>query len=156
MTDYLSALRNYLLSQQEVTDLSRAIYVFAIPQGELVLPDPDTGLPRGQHKVAVILASGGPLGKFRNTITEARTDIVCFGETDFEAVRFENAVANAMKSLARQTVPDGSGGAVLLHGATVAPGAIQARDPITFWPCARRQYIVRADERQIGGTYATV
>jgi hypothetical protein len=157
MTDHLSALRNYLLGQQEVTDLcGRAIYVLAMPQAELVMPDPVTQLPRGQHKVAVLLASGGALGRMRGTVTEARTDIVCFGETDWDAAQFENAVADAMKSLTRQTVLDGSGGAVLLYGATVAQGPMQSRDPITFWPCMRRQYILRADERQIGGTYATV
>jgi hypothetical protein len=152
MTDYMSALRNYLLGQAAVTALcGLAIYVLALPQEELDMADPLTGLPIGAHKVIVLLASGGQLGKMRNLITEARVDVVCFGETDFDAATLERAAADAIKNLRRAMV-----GTVFLHGATVASGPLQTRDPVTFWPCMRRQIILRADEREVGSYYATV
>jgi len=135
VTDFLTALRSYLLGQQAVTDLcDRRIYVLAMPQAEL---------EAGPHKVVVLLASGGEM-KSRRTITEARVDVVCYGETDFEAAAMERPVAEALKTLSRETYEG-----VLLHNATVASGPFQARDPETFWPAMRRQAILRADEREV-------
>jgi hypothetical protein len=135
MTDFLSALRAYLLAQKDVTDLcDKSIYVLAVPKEEIEL---------GAHEVVVLLASGGSLGPVRRTITEARVDVVCFGETDFDAMQMDMAVSEALKKLSREYV-DG----VLLHNVTVATGPFQARDPETFWPCMRRQTIIRADERK--------
>jgi len=137
VTDFLSALRSYLLGQKEVTDLcGKSVYVLAIPPEEISL---------GAHKVVVLLASGGRLGAMRRTITEARVDIVCFGETDFDAMQTDMAVAEAVKQMNRYHA-----GGVLLHNATVASGPYQARDPETFWPCMRRQAIIRSDERKVG------
>jgi hypothetical protein len=137
VTDFLTALRSYLLGQQAITDLcGRSIYVLAMPKEELEL---------GPHEVVVILASVGKLGAMRRTITEARVDLVCFGATDLEAAILEMPVAEAMKSLNRELWEG-----VLLHNATVASGPFQARDPETFWPCMRRQAILRADERKVG------
>lgn len=135
VTDFLTALRSYLLGQQAVTDLcDRRIYVLAMPQEEL---------EAGAHKVVVLLASGGDL-RSRQTITEAKIDVVCYGESDFEAAAMERPVAEALKILNRQTFEG-----VLLHNATVASGPFQARDPETFWPAMRRQAILRADEREV-------
>lgn len=137
MTDFLSALRTYLLAQKEVTDLcDKSVYVLAVPREEIEL---------GAHEVVVLLASGGNLGPTSRAITQARVDVVCFGATDFEAMQMDMAVAEALKTLSREYV-----GGVLLHNVTVATGPFQARDPETFWPCMRRQTIVRADERKVG------
>ena len=146
MTDFLSALRAYLLGCQAVTVLlnsdvnvgpTQSVYVLALPAEEIA-----TGKA---HKIVVLLSSGGSLGKMRNSITEARVDIVCYGETDFEAAKLDRAVAESAKQLQRQLYLN-----VLLHGATVASGPLQARDPELFWPAVRRQYILRADEREVG------
>jgi hypothetical protein len=137
MTDFLSALRTYLLGQKDVTDLcGKSVYVLAMPSEEI---------EAGAHKVVVLLASGGRLGATKRTTSEARMDTVCFGETDFEAMQLDMVVAEALKVLSREYV-----GGVLLHNATVASGPFQARDPDTFWPCMRRQAILRADERKVG------
>jgi hypothetical protein len=116
------------------------IYVLALPAEELAV---------GAHKCIVLLASGGQLGKMRRSITEARIDVVCFGETDFDAAALERPVAESLKNLSRQTYAN-----VLLHGCTVSAGPFQARDPEIFWPAMRRQIILRADEREVG--YAAV
>jgi len=137
VTDFLSALRTYLLGCKDVTDLcGRSVYVLAIPKEELEV---------GAHEVVVLLASGGGLGKARRATTEARVDAVSFAATDFEAMQMDMAVAEALKALSREYV-DG----VLLHNVSVASGPFQARDPETGWPCMRRQAIVRADERMVG------
>jgi hypothetical protein len=135
VTDFMTALRSYLLGQQAITDLcDRRIYVLAMPQAEL---------EAGARKIVVLLASGGT-GKSRRTITEAKIDIVCYGESDFDAAEMERPVAEALKNLNRETYEG-----VLLHNATVASGPFQARDPETFWPAMRRQVILRAEERGI-------
>ena len=137
MTDFLSALRTYLLGCKDVTDLcGQSVYVLAIPKEEL---------EAGAHEVVVLLASGGNLGNTRRAITEARVDAVSFAATDFKAMQMDMAVAEALKTLSREYV-DG----VLLHNVSVASGPFQARDPETGWPCMRRQAIVRADERMVG------
>ncbi len=137
MTDFLSALRTYLLAQKEVTDLcGKSVYVLAIPAEEIGL---------GAHEVVVLLASGGNLGPASRAITQARMDVVCFGPTDFDAMQLDMAVAEALKQLRREYV-----GGVLLHNVTVATGPFQARDSELKWPCMRRQTVVRADERKVG------
>jgi hypothetical protein len=136
MTDFMSALRQYLLGQQTVTDLCESrIYVLSLPSEEL---------KTNAHKCVVLMSSGGELNP-RRSISEARIDIVCYGETDFEAAVMERPVAEAMKQLKRVVCAN-----VLLHNATVAAGPFQAKDPVTFWPCMRRQAILRADEREVG------
>lgn len=145
MTDFLSALRLYLLAQQTITDLcGSSIYVLAIPKEELDAVDATTGLAKGAHKIVVLISSGGEL-RSRRTMTAARVDVVCYAETDFEAAKLERAVAQSCKDLCRETYAN-----VLLHGATIAAGPFQARDPETFWPAMRRQIILRADEREVG------
>jgi hypothetical protein len=138
MTDFMSALRSYLLAQDTVTNLcGQSIYVLMLPNSEI------TGLK--PHKCVVLLASGGTLGKMRRSISENRIDVVCYGETDWDAAVMERPVSEALKQLARQVY-----NSTLLHGCTVASGPYQARDPETFWPCMRRQIILRADEREVG------
>jgi hypothetical protein len=136
VTDFMSALRVYLLGCRDVTDLcGTSIYVLSLPAEEIKL---------GPHQCVVLLSSGGEIHSRRAT-TEARVDIVCYGETDFEAAAMERPVAEALKSLSRVVCAN-----VLLHNATVAAGPFQARDPETFWPAMRRQAILRADEREVG------
>ena len=136
MTDFMSALRAYLLGIQAVTDLcGTSIYVLSLPK---------EGIALGAHKCVVLLSSGGELKLRRNTI-EARVDVVCYGETDFEAAVMERPVAGALKQLQRMVCAN-----VLLHNATVATGPFQAKDPDIFWPAMRRQIILRADEREVG------
>ena len=136
MTDFMSALRGYLLGCKEVTDLCESrIYVLSLPAEELKTT---------AHKCVVLMSSGGELNP-RRSISEARVDVVCYGETDFEAAAMERPVAEALKGLNRVVYAN-----VLLHNATVASGPYQARDPDTFWPCMRRQAILRADEREVG------
>jgi hypothetical protein len=144
MTDFLTALRAYLLAQKDVTDLcGRAVFVLAVPQEELTR-ESSTGVV-GAHKIVVLLASGGEMkGSSSRTVTAAKVDVVCYGETDFDAAKLERAVAEALKSLNRE-VCEG----VLLHNVTLASGPTQARDPEIFWPVMRRQAIVRADERSL-------
>jgi hypothetical protein len=136
MTDFMSALRVYLLGIKTVTDIcGTSIYVLSLPAEEIAL---------GAHKCVVLMSSGGEINS-RRAVTEARVDIVCFGETDFEAALMERPVAEAMKQLSRVVCAN-----VLLHNATVAAGPFQAKDPDTFWPAMRRQAILRADEREVG------
>jgi hypothetical protein len=138
MTDFMSALRSYLLAQDTVTNLcGSSVYVLMLPNIEI------TGLK--PHKCVVLLSSGGTLGGMRRSILEARVDVVCYGETDWDAAAMERPVADALKQLVRQVY-----NSTLLHGCTVASGPYQARDPETFWPCMRRQIILRADEREVG------
>jgi hypothetical protein len=136
MTDFMSALRAYLLGIGAVTDLcGTSIYVLSLPKEEIGL---------GAHKCVVLLSSGGEI-KLRRTTLEARVDVVCYGETDFEAAVMERPVAEALKQLNRAVCAN-----VLLHNATVATGPFQAKDPETFWPAMRRQIVLRADEREVG------
>jgi hypothetical protein len=138
VTDFLTALRVYLLGQKDVTDLcAKSIYVLAMPQEEITDQNP--------HKIVVILASGGDMkGTTSRTITAAKVDVVCYGETDFDAATMERAVAESLKELNRE-VCEG----VLLHNASLSSGPMQARDPVLNWPVMRRQAIVRADERSL-------
>lgn len=140
MTDVMSAMREYLLGIQSVTDLcGRSVYVLSLPSEEIDL---------GPHKCVVLLSSGGDQISKR-TISEARVDVVCYGETDFEAAVMERPVSEAMKSLKRQVCYG-----VLLHNATVSAAPFQSKDADIFWPAMRRQIILRADEREIG--YAAI
>lgn len=143
MTDHLSALRKYLLGKADVIALcEQRIFVMALPAEEIIKPGTTEALmPR---KVVVILASGGDANPGMRPIARARTDFVCYGESDFEAARMERPVAEALKTLNRELI-DG----VLLHNATVAGGPFQARDPETFWPAMRRTAVVRFDEREV-------
>ena len=136
MTDFLSALRSYLLAQKAITDLcERRVYAMALPADEIKY------MPR---KAVVLVASGGEFRGSRVT-GRPRIDAVCYGETDFDAAKMERPVAQALKELQRETY-----NGVLLHNATVADGPFQARDPETFWPAMRRQAIIRVDEREVG------
>jgi hypothetical protein len=136
MTDFMSALRQYLLGQQTVTDLcGTSIYVFSLPEEELKL---------GAHYAVVLLSLGGDMN-MRRAISEARVDIACYGATDFLAASLERCVAEAMKQIQRTVCAN-----VLLHNASLAAGPFQTRDPDTFWPCMRRQALLRADEREVG------
>lgn len=137
MTDFLSALRAFLLAQADVVALvSKSVYVLAMPKEELDL---------GPHKIVVLLSSGGKLGGVGRTTAEARVDVVCYGETDYDAMQLDMVVAEAIKWMNREYI-----GGVLLHNASVAGGPFQARDPEIFWPCMRRQTVIRADERKVG------
>ena len=143
MTDFLSALRSYLLAQQAVTDLcDQRVFVLALPREE-VEADVD-GKSKMPRRCVVLIASGPDSPNRRRLITEAKVDVVCYGATDFEAAEMERPVAQAFKDLHREIY-----GGVLLHNATVSAGPFQARDPETFWPAMRRSAIVRADEREV-------
>jgi hypothetical protein len=147
MTDYLTALRTYLLAQATVTNLFvdsngvvtvPRIYVLGIPMDEAwvkLMP----------VKVVVLVPTGGSNNKGLGFTTRANVEVTCFGETDYEAFVLERAVSEAIKTLSRETI-----GSVLLHNATLAGGPTQARDPETLWPAMRRQFTIRADEREIG------
>jgi len=147
MTDFLSALRTYLLSQAAVlnmfVDSSGArtiaqVYVLGIPSSE----DFVKAMPQ---KCIVLVPTGGPAQQGLRPVSNANVDAVCYGESDWEAARLERVVAESLKTLCREVV-----GAVLLHGCTLSGGPIQARDPETLWPAMRRQFTIRADEREIG------
>jgi hypothetical protein len=60
-------------------------------------------------------------------------------------MQLDMVVAEAIKWMNREYI-----GGVLLHNASVAGGPFQARDPEIFWPCMRRQTVIRADERKVG------
>ena len=147
MTDYLSALRGYLMAQAGVTNLflddSGAvkipeIYVLGIPSDEAWVK----AMP---FKCVVLVPVGGSPNPGLGFTSRANVEAVCYGESDFEAYRLERAVSEALKTLSREVI-----GGVLLHNATLSGGPIQARDPETLWPAMRRQFTLRADEREIG------
>lgn len=139
MTDYLSALRTYLLSQPRVTDLcDREVYVLSIPGSE----DFVKSMPK---KVVVLIPVAGDERMGLSPISHARVDSLCFGATDIEAFALSNAVSQALKDLDRK-VFDG----VLLHSVTISGGAAIARDPDKMWPAMRRPFTIRADERKVG------
>ena len=137
MTDFLTALRGFLLANSDVVALvSKSVYVLSLPKDEIAL---------GPHKVVVLIAAGGSMGDAKRTVAEARVDLVCFGETDYDAMQLDMVVAEAVKWMNRAYY-----NGVLLHNATVSGGPIQARDPEILWPCMRRQAMIRADERKVG------
>jgi len=141
MTDYLSALRGYLMAQASVTSLFAGIpdiYVLGIPSDEAWIK----AMP---VKCVVLVPTGGAQNPGIGYTTRANVEAVCYGESDYEAYRLERAVSEALKTLNREVV-----GGVLLHNATLVGGPIQARDPETLWPAMRRQFSIRADEREIG------
>ena len=147
MTDILSALRGYLMGRADVTNLfvdaSGAvkipeIYVLGIPSDEAWVK----AMP---IKCVVLVPAPGAANPGIGFTTRANVEAVCYGESDFEAYRLERAVSESLKTLNREVV-----GGVLLHNATLVGGPIQARDPETLWPAMRRQFSIRADEREIG------
>lgn len=136
MTDFLGAVRTYLLSQAEVTALcEQRVFVLALP------PDEVESMPRS---CVVLLASGQDSPATSRNRTVARIDVVCYGETDYAAAAMERPVAQALKDMRRTVV-----GSTLLHNATVSAGPFQARDPETGWPAMRRSATVRADEMEV-------
>jgi hypothetical protein len=146
MTDYLSALRKYLLAQADVDSLCEGrVFVLALPAEQIsrigVGNKQETLMPR---KCVVVAAAGGDDNPGLLPIGRARIQVVCYAESDFEAARMERPVAEALKTLNRETI-DG----VLLHNATVSGGPSQGRDPETFWPAMLRTAVVRYDEREV-------
>jgi len=147
MTDYLSALRGYLMAQAAVTNLfTDASGAVKIPEIYVLgIPSDEAWIKAMPFKCVVLVPGGGPSNPGIGFTTRANVEAVCYAESDFEAARLERAVSEALKTLSREVV-----GGVLLHNATLVGGPIQARDPETLWPAMRRQFSIRADEREIG------
>jgi hypothetical protein len=142
VTDYLSALRLYLMHDAAVMNVLDVtfgdVFVLGIPSKEEFVK----AMPL---RCAVIVPVPSRSVKGIGFTTRASCDIVCYGESDFQAAVLERAVSEALKMLSREVV-----GGVLLHNCTLAGGPTQARDPETLWPAMRRQFEIRADEREIG------
>lgn len=93
--------------------------------------------------IAVKSAGGFERNQTATTISR-RFDIICYGDTDYEAGVLERAVYDALKAVERKSI---SG--MLVHSATVSGGPVPYNDPDTGWPAMVRTTSVLADERII-------
>ncbi len=96
------------------------------------------------EKTIAVKDAGGLERNQTATTISRRFDIICYGETDYEAGVLERAVYDALKSVERVAI---SG--MLIHSATVNGGAFPFEDPDMGWPAKIRTTSVLADERTI-------
>lgn len=95
-------------------------------------------------KMIVIKSAGGFERNQTGTMISRRFDIVCYGETEYEAGVLERAVYDALKLIERTCVAG-----MLIHSATVSGGPFPYEDPDMGWPAMLRTTSVLADERTI-------
>lgn len=95
-------------------------------------------------KAIAVKNAGGFERNGTATTISRRFDIVCYGETKYEAGVLERAVYDALKAVERVAI---SG--MLIHAATVSGGSVPFTDPDMGWPAMIRTTSVLADERTI-------
>lgn len=135
MSDVIGALRDYLLSEGDVTTLTGArIYGGSIKDTDVA------AMPRAT--VILSPAGGGLLGNAYQDYGDTRVDVDCYGEDSFQAYALYLAVYAALKHL-RRTI---AGDQVLLHWARASSKGTEARDPETDWPLVTSSWQVLAAE----------
>ncbi len=134
MQDVVSALRQYLLSHSEVTDLvGTRIWGGVLPQLE------SRNMPRNN---IVIQASPGGFGRWQRTYIRAgnnRMDLRCYGGDIEQAYAIYRAVHPLLCQLRRGVVTG-----TLLYDVTPLIEAATLIEPDTKWPFAFASYNVLA------------
>jgi len=135
MNDVIGALRDWLAAQTAITDLvGTRIYVNRLPRD--VIEGEDTFRPQ---KMLVIAQSGGGGRSDFQPLDSPSVDVICYGESDFEADKIRREVWDAFRLLNR--VRQGS---VLIHHVNASGGAIPSIDPDIVWPAVAQSYTTLA------------
>lgn len=131
--DFLEGLREILIDDTDVAALvSTRVFGIELPRSEA----------NSQPRKAIVLSLAGGLGSSsyiehgQNTV-----DVLCYGETPFEAERVRRTVHPVLKQITR-VIRAG----VLIHSAIAVGGPITLRDRDTDWPISLETWQVSAAE----------
>lgn len=138
----------------QITDSKAAVIAFLLADADVITQVADRvygdELTRDESgnilgKSVVVSPSGGsPPSYTQGTLpVEAqRLDLICYGETGFEAEAVRRAVFGALKDIDRTKIAG-----VLIHWANPAGGVATGRDPDTDWPFKWDSWQVLTDTR---------
>lgn len=130
--DHLSALRAYLLADPEVSALvATRVFAVELPQATI---EAETDIEH-PSKMVVLRPSGGAGREDRVRIENSNLDVLCYGETDFEANLLRRTVADVLKNAIR-VVQDN----VLIHNISATGGPLFLKDPDSKWPVMFQSY----------------
>lgn len=121
-------------STSEIASEAR-IYVNRIPEADIEAAD--TFHP---PKMVVLRQSGGSSKIDTLPIEDLRINVLCYGESDFEADRVRRGVFKLFTHADRQRF-----GSVLIHHINAAGGPIPLVDPDIVWPAMSQAYTLQAD-----------
>jgi len=105
---------------------------------------PRAEVPSMPRKCMVLKYAGGSPNSDYVELTEFRIDMMCYGETPFDADQVRRAGHDVMKILSRKVQSN-----VLIHRANHSGGPISLRDRDTEWPLVLNSYDVLAAEQAI-------
>lgn len=135
MDDAIGALRGWLSAQSEISTLvSDRVYVNRIPRE--VIQSQNTRHPQ---KMLVVRQAGGSSKQDMLPDQDVTANLLCYGETDFEADRVRREALDLLVHLDRE-VQDG----VLLHHVNPMGGPIPNVDPDIVWPAVSQGVTFKA------------
>lgn len=127
------------LAESTITDLvSTRIFVNRIPEDEI--ESADTFHP---PKMLVIRQAGGAAKADTLPVDDSSVNILCYGESDFEADRVRRAVWERFVNLKRETFSS-----VLIHHVNPTGGPIPLVDPDIVWPAVSQSFTLMADVKE--------
>jgi len=134
--DIVGAVAELLISDPVVGPMVEGrVYVGRIPHD--VVAAEDTFRPR---KMVVVRHAGGG-GEKRDSLKFElqRVDVLCYGETMYEADTVRRAIWSRFVRLSREWIGD-----VLIHYVNPAGGALASSDPDIVWPIIVQSFVVMA------------
>jgi len=136
MIDTLHAVVDLLAGNTAVAALVvKRVYGAELPE---FTPHEGTLMPR--KCIVAKYAGSGRLGENDYLpIHEPRIDLLCYGETPYEADRVRRSTYKVMKELKRKVQGD-----VVLFRATHSGGPVQLRDGDTGWPLIVESWLILA------------
>lgn len=135
MHDIIGAVAAYLKTDAHVAELIEdRLFIGRIPHAQVEAED--TFRPR---KMIVIRQAGGVGKRDLLPIDFQRMDVICYGETMFDADSVRRAVWDVLTRLDRVRSGD-----VLIHHVNPVSGALSSVDPDIVWPIVVQSYQVLA------------
>lgn len=142
IADTLGELRNLLRAETAITDLvGQRVYVPKLPRSEMQTEPKKVIVIRPTGGAGGGGAGGGQRGNIK--VNTQRFDILCYGETDFEASRVARTVAGFFKYSERV------GSSAFLHWVNWAGGFVKGVDPDTEWPFIWTSYTVLSGDEEL-------
>lgn len=138
--DAMGALRSLLLADTDVTDLtSTRIYVNQIPEAVVESED-----PRHPSKMVVLRMAGGSGKSDFLPTDDFNFDVLCYGESDFEADAVRRVIWTKFVYLTRETASNG----VCFHHINPIGGPVSLVDPDIVWPAVSQGFTTKADIKE--------
>lgn len=140
MRNLMRALRTIVLADTNINGLIEdRVFVNAIPEKDIEAAD-----TRQPPKMLVLRMAGGSDKADLLPLVDSSIDVLCYGETDFEADEVRRAVTQRFILLEREIH-----NSVLIHHINLAGGPIPSVEPDLVWPVIAQGFTIKADILEI-------